>query len=161
MTTSPARLLRPLALLALGTALALCGCGTGGAAGTGGGDPPPACGFVPGQVTTNLGSSVGGNYSTGLGFTNGRGITFRNVNLTFSEIFNGGFTASIVDIGAVCLEDATWWPGGGARNAVAVFLGHTYLVEFVSTRDGTISYAKFTTDAYDQGVLTLTYVSHL
>ena len=153
-------------LLAVLLAVGQGGCGSGGfdgGGGGGGGGGAPVCGFVPGQVTTNIGSTIGNNYSFGP-FCGYAGVVFNNINGTFSESFNGDFDTNIVDIGDVCLEDATIWPGGGVSLGVAVFLGHTYVVEFVKRKGqdiGKTCYARFRPQAYADGVLTLTYVAHL
>ena len=152
-----------VALLAVGQG----GCGGGGfgdgGGGGGGGGGEPVCGFVPGQVTTNIGSSIGNNYSFGP-FCGYAIVVFNNINGTFSESILGDYDTHIVDLGDVCLEDATYWPGGGTNYGVAVFLGHTYVAEFVKRKGqdiGKTCYARFRPQAYSNGVLTLTYVANL
>ena len=142
------------------------GCGGGGGTSSGSSDPDPfLCGFVPGQVTTSVGSSQG---QTGImmGFGDARWVRFNNTNLT---VYGGTYnqfpdeiTAEIADMGNVCLESLTTWPGGTTL-PLTVFVGHTYLIQFVTQSQlqnpppPVTTYIGFTVDAYSNGVLTFTW----
>ena len=118
--------------------------------------PPPTCAYVPGQVSTAAGSSIGAsNYA----FTVGNGtVYFSNLNLTFYVTFGN----VIVDVGNLCLADADFWTGDTVSGSITVFIGHTYLVRSRVIYNGvtTYSYSRFVVTSYRDGVLNLTYAQH-
>ena len=158
-----------LPLLAL--SLTLGGCGGGGGTSGSPSPEPLGCGFIPGQITSSVGSSTG-HMSITMNFGDSRVMYFNNVNLTFrGGVWNGGSstaTSEIADMGNMCLESITTWPGG-TDLPQTVFLGHTYLVRFV-TQEGQVigqpvpppitSFVGFTADAYSNGVLTFTWIAY-
>jgi hypothetical protein len=113
-----------------------------------------------------------GLVSIGMDFGDSRAIFFNNVNLTvrggYRLVGSSEVTSEIADMATVCLESITTWPGG-TDLPQPVFLGHTYLVRFV-TQPGqpigqpvpppTTSFVGFTVDAYSNGVLTFTWIAY-
>jgi hypothetical protein len=165
----PARWLNGLFLLALlPVASTFGGCGGGGTS-SGSSDPDPFfCNFVPGQITTSVGSSTG-QAGIIMGFGDSRFIRFNNMNLT---VYGGQHNqtpdvirSEIADMGTVCLESITTWPGGTAIPQT-VFVGETYLIQFVTESQlqnpppPVTTYIGFTVDAYSNGVLTFTWVEY-
>jgi hypothetical protein len=159
------RLLPLLALLPVPSTLG--GCGGGGGTSSGPPDPDPfLCGFIPGQVTSSVGSSVG-QAGIMMAFGDQRWVRFNNMSLTFyGEIYSPigqRITGEIAYMGTLCPESITTWPGG-TMLPQTVFVGHTYLVQFVNESemhppDPTVTtYIAFTVDAYSNGVLTFTWV---
>jgi hypothetical protein len=93
------------------------------------------------------------------------------MNLTFygeiSTPVTERITGQIANMGATCLESLTTWPGGTALPQT-VFVGYTYLVQFVHESQliprppnpTFTTYIGFTVDAYSNGVLTFTWVAY-
>jgi hypothetical protein len=156
-----------LPLLALLLLPSVGGCGGGGGTSSGSADPVFLCGFVPGQVTTSVGSSAG-QANIMMGFGDQRWIRFNNMNLTFyGEVYSpigNRITSETVNMGDACLESLTTWPGGTALSQT-VFVGSTYLVQFVNESrmhdpEPTVTtYVAFTVEAYSNGVLTFTWIN--
>ena len=134
-------------------AIALIGCGGGGSSGGGGGGGGgTSCNFVTGQVTTSAGRAQGGGgYPLGLGVN---WLSFSNFDLT---VYGGVNRAEIVDVGPICLDQISSFPGGGTLGAITVFVGDVYAVHVLSPD----AYAKFKVNSYSGGVLTVTYVPHM
>lgn len=135
----------------LSVVMGIAACGSGGSSSNGG----SSCAAVPGEVTTNIGSTAGGEFSIGYlggGLNLNDMISFNNTSLIFfGNTVGGSGITYIDDVGQVCLDEATTWPGNTGVNAAAV-VGNTYIIEY---SDG---YVRFTEDSYANGVATITYV---
>jgi hypothetical protein len=115
-----------------------------------------------------VGSSAGQTGIT-MSFGDSRSIRFNNTNLTFyggsqNQIPNV-IHSEIADMGVICPESVTWWPGGTALPQT-VFVGHTYQIQFVTESQlhngppPVTTYVGFTVDAYSNGVLTYTWIEY-
>jgi hypothetical protein len=154
-------------------AVPLGACGMGGVSSDAGGDTF-SCNFVPGQVTSSVGSSVG-QIRIDMHFNHGHEVHFDNTNRT---VYGGGmskvgvsplttgcesrYVGEIVDLGPVCLDSVGGWPGG-TTVPLTVFVGHTYMVQVLGFcmpgEPGFPSaYYAFTVEGYSGGVLTYTWI---
>ena len=133
----------------LSVVIGIAACGNGSNSGN------SSCSSVPGEVTTNIGSTTGGEYSIGYlggGLNISDMISFNNTSLIFFGNTVGGSGITYIDsVGQVCLDGATTWPGNTGTNAAAI-VGNTYIIKYY---DG---YVRFTEDSYANGIATITYV---
>jgi|GEM_PF-6246394 len=118
---------------------------------------PASCTQVAGTVNTNAGGSNGAQYGLALG--NG-GINYSNINNTFYTSSN---LNKIVDVGGVCLDSITSYPGGGSTSPISAIVGHAYIVEFTiyNGTTPTLVYTKFIVNSYQNGIIKISYVPNL
>jgi hypothetical protein len=119
--------------------------------------PPTSltCPYVSGQVNTNVGSSLGSNYS----FSTGVGVIhYANTNNTLWMDFGN----VIVNVGNLCIIDADFWTGDNSSGVISAIVGTTYVVRTRTVINGVITYyySRFVINSYRNGIINVTYVQH-